>query len=398
MCRRERASSAAWVFQRLRPGDSAPDRTPHTELEECTMPMKRLPAIALSLTLSLGLLAGCGTTAVVAVPAPTPSAAAPTEAPAAQPSSPVDASSGEAVKTGLALITSVGNSTSATAEGGGLAQADITLVAVTVGEDGVIDDCVIDAIQSKVNFDAAGQLITDLSTPVASKNERGDDYGMWKASSIGKEWNEQAQAIADYVVGKTIDQVAGISVTEDGKAGDADLAASVTMSIGGYLEGIQQAVANAQHLGASKGDTLVLTSTTSLTDSKSASAEEDGLAQAYATVSAITMNGDTITSMVIDAVQASVNFDTAGQITTDLTAAQPSKNQLGDDYGMRKASSIGREWYEQAAGFAAYVTGKTPAEVSGIAVTEDGKTADADLAASVTISIGAFQTLVDKAA
>ena len=397
MCRRERASSAAWVFQRLRPGDSAPDRTPHTELEECTMPMKRLPAIALSLTLSLGLLAGCGTTAVVAVPAPTPSAV-PTEAPAAQPSSPVDASSGEAVKTGLALITSVGSSTSASAEGDGLAQADITLVAVTVGEDGVIDDCVIDAIQSKVNFDAAGQLITDLSTPVASKNERGDDYGMWKASSIGKEWNEQAQAIADYVVGKTIDQVTGIAVTEDGKAGDADLAASVTMSIGGYLEGIQQAVANAQHLGASKGDTLVLTSTTSLSDSKNATAEEDGLAQAYATVGAITMNGDTITSMVIDAVQASVNFDTAGQITTDLTAAQPSKNQLGDDYGMRKASSIGKEWYEQAAGFAAYVTGKTPAEVSGIAVTEDGKAADADLAASVTISIGAFQTLVDKAA
>ena len=397
MCRRERASSAAWVFQRLRPGDSAPDRTPHTELEECTMPMKRLPAIALSLALSLGLLAGCGTTAVVAVPAPTPSAV-PTEAPAAQPSSPVDASSGEAVKTGLALITSVGSSTSASAEGDGLAQADITLVAVTVGEDGVIDDCVIDAIQSKVNFDAAGQLITDLSTPVTSKNERGDDYGMRKASSIGKEWNEQAQAIADYVTGKTIDQVTGIAVTEDGKAGDADLAASVTMSIGGYLEGIQQAVANAQHLGASKGDTLVLTSTTRLSDSKNATAEEDGLAQAYATVGAITMNGDTITSMVIDAVQASVNFDTAGQITTDLTAAQPSKNQLGDDYGMRKASSIGKEWYEQAAGFAAYVTGKTPAEVSGIAVTEDGKTADADLAASVTISIGAFQTLVDKAA
>ena len=397
MCRRERASSAAWVFQRLRPGDSASDRTPHTELEECTMPMKRLPAIALSLALSLGLLAGCGTTAVVAVPAPTPSAA-PTEAPAAQPSSPVDASSGEAVKTGLALITSVGSSTSASAEGDGLAQADITLVAVTVGEDGVIDDCVIDAIQSKVNFDASGQLITDLSAPVASKNERGDDYGMWKASSIGKEWNEQAQAIADYVVGKTIDQVTGIAVTEDGKAGDADLASSVTMSIGGYLDGIQQAVANAQHLGASKGDTLVLTSTTSLTDSKSASAEEDGLAQAYATVGAITMNGDTITSMVIDAVQASVNFDTAGQITTDLTAAQPSKNQLGDSYGMRDFSSIGKEWYEQAAGFAAYVTGKTPAEVSGIAVTEDGKAADADLAASVTISIGAFQTLVDKAA
>ena len=359
------------------------------------MAMKRLSVITLSLVLSLGLLASCGTTAVVAVPAPTPSVVPP-EAPETTPT-PADPSSGEAVKTGLSLITSVSSSASASAEGDGLAQADITLVAVTVGEDGVIDDCVIDAIQSKVNFNTAGQLTTDLTAPVASKNERGDDYGMRKASSIGKEWNEQAQAIADYVTGKTIDQVTGIAVTKEGKAADVDLASSVTMSIGGYLEGIQQAVANAQHLGSSKGDTLVLTSTTSLTDSKDATAEEDGLAQAYATVGALTINGDTITSMVIDAVQANVNFDTAGQLTTDLTAAQPSKNQLGDDYGMRKASSIGKEWYEQAAGFAAYVTGKTLAEVSGIAVTEDGKAADADLAASVTISIGAFQTLVDKA-
>ena len=354
------------------------------------MHKKKLSASILSLAIGLGLLTGCGTTAVVAVPAPTPSAA-PVETPTVPTSTPAEGSEG-AVKTGLSLITSVGSSTSASAEGDGLAQADITLVAVTVGEDGVIDDCVIDAIQSKVNFDTSGQLLSDLTAPVSSKNELGTDYGMVVASSIGKEWNEQAQALADYVVGKTIEQVTGIAVTEDGKAADADLASSVTMSIGGYLEGIQQAVANAQYLGASK------TSTTSLSDSKNASAEEDGLAQAYATVGAITMNGDTITGMVIDAVQANVNFDVSGQITTDLSLPQASKNQLGDDYGMRVASSIGKEWYEQAASFAAYVTGKTPAEVSGIAVTEDGKAADADLAASVTVSIGDFQTLVDKAA
>ena len=196
------------------------------------MPMKRLPAIALSLALSLGLLAGCGTTAVVAVPAPTPSVV-PTEAPAATPA-PADPSSGEAVKTGLSLITSVGSSTSASAEGDGLAQADITLVAVTVGEDGVIDDCVIDAIQSKVNFDAAGQITTDLTAAQPSKNQLGDDYGMRKASSIGKEWYEQAAGFAAYVTGKTPAEVSGIAVTEDGKAADADLAASVTISIGAF--------------------------------------------------------------------------------------------------------------------------------------------------------------------
>jgi hypothetical protein len=54
------------------------------------------------------------------------------------------------------------------------------------------------------------------------------------------------------------------------------------------------------------------------------------------------------------------------------------------------------EWNEQAAAFCRYVTGKTAAEVSGIAVTE-GKPADADLASSVTISIGGFQKLIEKA-
>ena len=54
------------------------------------------------------------------------------------------------------------------------------------------------------------------------------------------------------------------------------------------------------------------------------------------------------------------------------------------------------EWKEQAAAFALYVTGKTAAQVSGIAVTE-GRPADADLAASVTIAIGDFQKLIGKA-
>lgn len=112
---------------------------------------------------------------------------------------------------------------------------------------------------------------------------------------------------------------------------------------------------------------------------------------------ALTLSGDTITSMVIDAVQANVNFNAAGTITTDLAAAQPSKNELGADYGMGKVSSIGKEWDEQAAAFASYVTGKTVAEATGIAVTEEGNAGDADLAASVTIGVGDFLTLVEKA-
>ena len=57
----------------------------------------------------------------------------------------------------------------------------------------------------------------------------------------------------------------------------------------------------------------------------------------------------------------------------------------------------GGEWNEQAAAFAKYVTGKTAAEVAGIVITE-GKPEDVDLASSVTIYIGGFQALIQKAA
>ena len=113
-------------------------------------------------------------------------------------------------------------------------------------------------------------------------------------------------------------------------------------------------------------------------------------------IAAVTMNGDAITSCVIDAVQAQVSFDGQGQLLTDLSAPVSSKNDRGADYGMGAVSSIGKEWNEQAAAFAAYVTGKTLDEVAGIAVDEATKPAEADLASSVTISIGGFQALLEK--
>ena len=221
--------------------------------------MKKLFAMILAGTLAAGTLSACGSTAVVAVPQPETSAP-----PASDPTTPAPQtgeSAGEgAVKTGLYLGTTF-PAASPPADGeDGLAQANINLVAVTISEDGVIDECVIDAVQSKVNFDAAGAITTDLSAPVSSKNELGDAYGMKKASAIGKEWNEQVQALAAYVEGKTLDEIRGIAVTEDGKAGEADLAASVTISIAGYLDAIEEAAANATYLGAMAGDTLYLTS------------------------------------------------------------------------------------------------------------------------------------------
>jgi len=112
----------------------------------------------------------------------------------------------------------------------------------------------------------------------------------------------------------------------------------------------------------------------------------------------LTRKEGVITSCYIDSVQAKIAFDATGAITTDLTAAVQTKNQLGEGYGMVAWGGAIAEWNEQAAAFAAYVTGKTAEEVAGIAITETTKPADGtDLASSVTISIGGFQALIAKA-
>ena len=374
--------------------------------------MKKFFALTMACAMLTGVLSGCGSTAVVHVSdadllaadtgstteeTTTETTMEPTET-TTEEGETAEVTGAHPVKTGLAVQGSLSSSKPAADGEDGLAQADINIAAVTVNGDGVIESCVIDAVQIKMNFDAAGSITTDLTAPVLSKVERGDEYGMATASSIGKEWYQQAQALADYVEGKTLDEVLGIAVDESTKPTDVDLASSVTISIGSYLDMIGMAYNNAVHLGAQSGDELSIAQETSIGDSTSATADAMGALSGTVNVSAVTTNGGVITSCVIDAIQPKVEFDTTGAITTDLTGSVSSKNTLGTDYGMGKASAIGKEWNEQAAAFAAYTVGKTADEVTGIAVSETGGAADADLAASCSISIGGFQSVVAKAA
>jgi hypothetical protein len=220
---------------------------------------------------------------------------------------------------------------------------------------------------------------------------------MKAVSSIGKEWNEQAAAFAAYCVGKTSDEIAGIAAGEDGKAADADLAAGCTMHPGNFQWLVVKAIGNAVPSGAQATDKIGLGISANIEKSKDAG-EEDGLMQAYVTVTGVTTDAEgKVTAAAIDAVQANINFDKTGKITTDLTAEIKTKNELGEEYGMKAVSSIGKEWNEQAAAFAAYCLGKTADEITGIAAGEDGKAADADLAAGCTMHPGNFQWLLAAA-
>ena len=359
--------------------------------------MKKI-AILLVLCMIASLAAGCAGTHVVYYPectCPTEVVEAAPEAPAA---SEAPAAEG-ALKTGLALVANVGDSKSATAEEAGEGKYDVTMVAVLVDDNGVIRDCIIDGIAASVKFDAADAITSDLTAAPQTKNELGENYGMVAYGGAVAEWDEQAAALASYAVGKTVEDLRSGAIDETGKAPEgSDLASSATIYLGGYVSAIEAAVANARHLGAQAGDTLKLAAITGIGDSTAADTENAGNAQLNVDVTALTMNGETITSCAIDSVQAKVAFDAAGVVTSDLAAPVKTKNELGPDYGMVAWAGAVAEWNEQAASFAAYVTGKTPAEVAGIAVDESTHPTDADLATSVTIAIGGFQALMAKAA
>jgi hypothetical protein len=338
--------------------------------------MKKVVSLVTSLALAALLLAGCGSSSKT--------------------NSNTNQNTGAAVKTGLGIVTSIASSTDA-GDKDGLAEADSTIAAVTLDKDGKILKCFLDVAQTKVNFSKEGKILTDLKSAFQTKQELKEKYGMKSASKIGKEWYEEANAFSKYVVGKTLDQVKGIAVTTDGHASDKDLASSVTVHVGDFVNAVSKAVANAQDLGAKATDKLGVGVNTDIADCKDAG-DKDGVAQVnnYYTVSTFDASGK-VTSCIIDSSQAKVNFTKAGKITSDLKADTKSKNELKEQYGMKSSSKIGKEWYEQAAAFAKYATGKTVADVKGVAVTKDGTPSGTDLNTSVTIHIAPFQAIIEKA-
>ena len=366
--------------------------------------MKKYLSLILAISMSLTLLTGCiGTTVVIGecnhadTSVTTPTEPSTPNTPAAPPASTTPENLSGATKTGLSVFTTVSDSTSAADGQDGCVKYDITLAAVTVDDAGVIQSCVIDSIPASVNFDAVGSIVSNVNAAVPTKNEMGADYGMVAWGGAKAEWNEQVAALASYAVGKTVDELKNGAIDESGKAPEgSDLASSATIYLGGYVSAIEAAVNNAQHLGAQSGDTLTLVTMNELKSSSSAAADQDGISQLDASIAVVTHQDGVITSCYLDAVQAKIGFNTSGEITSDLTAAIPTKNEMGADYGM--VAWGGAEWNEQAAAFAEYVTGKTADEVAGIAITETTKPADGtDLASSVTISVGGFQALIAKA-
>ena len=197
--------------------------------------MKKI-TIILALVLMVSLLSGCAGTTVIYTDCTCPASghtAAPQPAPQSAPEG--------AVKTGLAIVPVVKGTDAGEADG--KVEFDVTLVAVTVDDNGVITDCVIDSLGTTVAFTNAGAINPETNKAPATKNELGEAYGMTAYAGSKYEWNEQAANFAAYVTGKTPAEVSGIAVNESTYPTDADLTAGVTIAIGGFQALIAKATA-----------------------------------------------------------------------------------------------------------------------------------------------------------
>lgn len=387
--------------------------------------MKKLVALALLTSFAAFTFLGCSNNA----PAPSPSAAQATVEPTQEPADtaseatteiPAATSAENAVApaaataggfTGYSVETTISSSKPATADAPGQIQVDSYIVYTTIGADGKIQQTGIDSAQTRIPFDAKGQIPADFDLKQApqTKVELGANYGLTKASAIGKEWFEQAQAFADYTVGKTPAEVDAIQtkVVDDhhqNVADTPDLTSSVTIDIGAFKRGVAEA-ANNKLLGDAlpEGSKTGMGVVTSVAKSKAATADAAGLAQVDSVIAVVSVGADgKIAQLKFDNAQTKVEFNADGTIKTDLAAPVMSKQQLGDNYGLIKASKIGKEWYQQADAFAQYCIGKTIDEVKGIqtkSVDESHPNVPdvPELTSSVTITVQDYIAALEKA-
>lgn len=293
-------------------------------------------------------------------------------------------SKADTVKTGLAVISEIKadeHNPSDTA-----LEIDSVAAAVTVDADGKIVDVKIDEAQTKPDLTKDNGNVTDLRTKLAKK----EDYAMKAASPIQKEWYEQVAAFEAWAKGKTADEVKA-GVDAEGNPTDADLKAGCTIKANGFTEVVAKAMASATDMGAKATDTLRL----SVTTEKYYESNETNL-QYDSNYAAVTFDAEgKITSCLIDASQAKCSI-ADGKFTVEKGAYQ-SKKELKENYNMKVASPIEKEWFEQAAAFEAWAKGKTAAEVKA-GVGEDCKPSDADLKAGCTIIVNAIAENVAAAA
>ena len=149
-----------------------------------------------------------------------------------------------AYRIGIGSYTTTDSSYSSVEGEYGTGVVSTTYATVVFDSNDIIKKVYIDQVESKVYFDAKGQIVTNgADTNIRTKRELGDEYGMKNASPIGKEWYEQINGIESWLVGKNIKNIAN-GVMNNNMYGNCANSDSVTDGVSGVVDGIADGAEN----------------------------------------------------------------------------------------------------------------------------------------------------------
>ena len=292
-------------------------------------------------------------------------------------------------KLGMGVVVSLDSSADKTADKNAKAEAVATVATVVFANDGKIAGVEIDCADTTIEI-SNGKIVGLENVDLRTKYEKKGDYGMvaYNASPIGKEWFEQVDAFEAWCVGKTLAEVTAAS------ADDTDLKAGCTIAVTDFVAALKKAVEEEQAVTFS-ADTFklgldVLTDVSGSTDKND---KGDATAKFASTFAAAAVDAEgKVLAAIVDEIEPTVSVDDKGVVSAKKYT--DTKRNLKENYGMvaYNASPIGKEWYEQANAFSAYLVGKTATEITAIPTSESGSaTADvADLSAVCTIKIANY--------
>ncbi len=84
-----------------------------------------------------------------------------------------------------------------------------------------------------------------------------------------------------------------------------------------------------------------------------------------AVVAAVFDEKGKIIKVSVDEINSNIYFDNMGTLQNFAPGEVKSKRELGDTYGMKKYSGIGKEWYQQADSLEKWLEGKNISQLTG---------------------------------
>ncbi len=202
------------------------------------------------------------------------------------------------------------------------------------------------------------KVLCDTVRDGVSSKEKFNDYGILAMSSIGKEWWEQVAYYENSVRNNGVDAV---EIDENNHALNADVISGATINIADFTTAIKNADEGIVEVGG-----YVVKTGFSYSE------------QWGSTVANVVMKDGEIVKVLCDTVRG------------DGT----SSKEKFDAYGVKKVSSIDKEWWEQVAFFETWVENN---DLADIAYDDEGHGTNPDIVSGATIRISYYVEAIEDA-